>query len=489
MSWVSSFRYFGRFVSALVDGWFLGKQKGVQKGALACIGRGAPGGATRISMSVVMSVVMSAALLCAAPSGARAQTVPDDAPPPEDSTREGRLRQQRQQKEAGLTAPESGFFSGTVKRVRSFIEENQLVIDLPDVGLYGLQPVLGGLQSGAGTTGGLRLPFFRDRDNMGSYVEALASLKRYYGAQGVIGYEPGGAWTTYGFARYWHMPEENFYGVGPDTDELEANYRLDEFIGGGLVGYEVLPRVLVGGHVSYQANRYGRGRDDDHPPIEQAFFASEVPGLGVDVDYTVPGGFLEFDSRDIPYETDYARRFAPTEERLRGISLEATSGFYAAVEALPHVAMGKGNYDYMRFNFESQQYLPFREGFQVLALREFLTITSTPGGNDIPFYEMKTLGGSRMLRGYDTFRFRDRNAVLLNAEYRWQIFRPLDMALFVDAGHVFGAVENVALEAEHIQTAYGVGFRIKSGPRVIGRFDVAYSDEGIATNLDLGGVL
>ncbi|PSQ82107.1 MAG: hypothetical protein BRD46_00435 [Bacteroidetes bacterium QS_8_68_15] len=438
----------------------------------------------------VLLFVGAALLLGGAPRGAAAQTVPDDdAPPPDDSTREGRLRQQRQQKEAGLTAPERGFFSQTVTRVESFIEENQLVIDLPEVGLYGLQPVLGGLRSGSGTTGGLRLPFFRGRDDVDSYVEALASLKRYYGAEGVIGYDLEGAWTTYGFARYWHLPEENFYGVGPEAEEIESNYHLDDVTAGGLVGYELLPRVLVGGHVSYQLNRYGRGRDDDHPPIEQAFFEENVPGLGADVDYAVPGGFLEYDSRNIPYETDYARRFAPTERRLRGISLDATSGFYAAVEALPHVALGTGNYDYTRFNFESQQYIPFRDGFQVLALREFLTLTSTPGVNTLPFYEMETLGGEHTLRGYDTFRFRDHNAILLNAEYRWQIFRPLDMALFVDAGHVFGAVEELALKAEHFETAYGVGLRIMSGQRVIGRFDVAYGGAGLTTNLELGGVL
>ncbi|PSQ82497.1 MAG: hypothetical protein BRD44_08015, partial [Bacteroidetes bacterium QS_7_67_15] len=346
---------------------------------------------------MLWTLVSAMLLLGAAPHEARAQTVPDDAPPPEDSTRQDRLRQQRQQKEKNLTPPDPGFFSETVTRVRSFIERNQVVIDLPDVGLYGLQPVLGGLRSGAGTTGGLRLPFFRERDDVDSYVEALASLKRYYGAQGVIGYDPGGPWTSYGFARYWHMPEENFYGVGPNPEETEANYLLDEFIGGGLVGYELLPRVLVGGHASYQLNRYGRGRDPDHPPIEQAFFENNVPGLGADVDYVVPGGFLEFDNRNIPYELNYGRRLAPTEERLRGISLDATSGFYAAVEALPHLAVGDGNYDYARFNFESQQYLPFREGYQVLALREFLTLTSTPGDNEMPFYEMETLGGASTL--------------------------------------------------------------------------------------------
>lgn len=434
-----------------------------------------------------MAVLLALLLWAALP--ASAQTVPDEQPPPPDSTRQERLRQQRMEKRARLTPPDPGFFSEVALSAQSFIERNQLVIDLPSLDLYGLRPVLGGLQSGAGTTAGLRLPFFRERENVEAYVEALASLRSYYGVQGAIGYDATGPWAGYGFARYWHMPEEDFYGVGPEANENRANYRLNEMIAGVLAGYELLPGVLVGGHTSYQMHRYGRGQDEGYPTVEQAFFDTEVPGLNTDVDYAVGGGFLEYDSRNIPYEIAYARRFAPTEERLRGISLDATSGFYAAVEAQPHFAVGEGDYNFTRFNFESQQYLPFRHAFQVLALRQFLTLTSTPGDNEIPFYEMETLGGSRTLRGFDTFRFRDRNAILFNAEYRWQIFRPLDMALFVDAGHVFRAIEDLALEAENFEFGYGLGFRVKAGQRVIGRLDIAYSREGISTYLELGGIL
>ena len=434
-------------------------------------------------------LLLSLLLLCLAPTPAQAQTVPDEEPPPSDSTRQGRLRHQRQEKAKHLAPPEPGFFSKMALRAESFIERNQLIIDVPELDLYGLRPVLGGLQSGAGTTGGLRMPFFQQRDDIHSYVEALASLRSYYGVQGAIGFDDAEPWTAYGFTRYWHMPEEDFYGVGPEAGENRSNYRLNEFIAGGLGGYELLPGVLVGGHLSYQLHRYGKGQDEQYPTVEMATLDGEVPGLGTDVDYAVAGGFLEYDSRDIPYEVAYGRRFAPTEERLRGISLDATSGVYAAVEALPHFAVGDGNYDYTRFNLESQQYVPFRHGFQVLAFRQFLTLTSTPGDNEIPFYEMEALGGSSTLRGFNSFRFRDRNAVLLNAEYRWQIFRPLDLALFVDAGHVFREMEDLALEAENFEVGYGLGFRVKAGQRVIGRLDVAYSREGLSTNLELGGLL
>ena len=49
---------------------------------------------------------------------------------------------------------------------------------------------------------------------------------------------------------------------------------------------------------------------------------------------------------------------------------------------------------------------------------------------------MPELGGSHTLRGYSSWRFRDRNRLLLTGEYRWTAGPFVDMALFVDAGKV-----------------------------------------------------
>ena len=47
-----------------------------------------------------------------------------------------------------------------------------------------------------------------------------------------------------------------------------------------------------------------------------------------------------------------------------------------------------------------------------------------------------TVGGSRTLRSVADYRFRDTNALWMNAEYRWEAFGLLDMALFTDFGNV-----------------------------------------------------
>ena len=62
--------------------------------------------------------------------------------------------------------------------------------------------------------------------------------------------------------------------------------------------------------------------------------------------------------------------------------------------------------------------------------------TYDKSGQQIPFFMLPSLGGGSDLRGYSSWRFRDLNSLLLQAEWRVMVNRFLDMALFYDAGKV-----------------------------------------------------
>ena len=399
------------------------------------------------------------------------------------ATRAARLRAERRGKE--LERPGASLLDRVAVRLGDFVERNQIVIDLPEVNFYGLKPVLGGLRAGAGTTGGLRYAFFDDRPDRTAHVETLVSLRRYYGANAVFGDEDA-RFVRYLFARYWHMPEEAFYGVGPGAGDEETSFRLNQSIVGGLFGVSPLPGVLAGAQLSLVTSRYGPGRGDE-PQLRERFALAEVPGLGADVNHLRPSLWVEYDSRDVPYVKSYGSRFAPTESRLRGISLDATRGFYVAAELVPHFDLDGGPYDFTWLNVEAQQYLPIRHAFQIIALRQFVSVTQTGEDNQVPFHLMQTLGGSHTLRGYRSFRFRDRNAALLNAEYRWHVLPALDFALFLDAGQVFGEVKDFRFDK--MKTSYGIGARLRSGNQVILRLDLARSTEGMELIFKIGSIL
>jgi outer membrane translocation and assembly module TamA len=76
--------------------------------------------------------------------------------------------------------------------------------------------------------------------------------------------------------------------------------------------------------------------------------------------------------------------------------------------------------------------------------------------------------------------------VVLNAEYRWEVFSGLDMALFADAGQVASRMKSFRLDA--MKTAGGIGFRFNTAKSVICRVDVGYSNEGPKVFLNFGHV-
>jgi outer membrane protein assembly factor BamA len=131
---------------------------------------------------------------------------------------------------------------------------------------------------------------------------------------------------------------------------------------------------------------------------------------------------------------------------------------------------------------DAQQFLPIFDKKRVIALRVQLLTTTAEAGQEVPFYFHPTLGGSTSLRSVSDFRFRDRNVLAMNVEYRWEAFSGLDMALFSDFGTVAPRVSE--LEFADVRAAYGVGLRFNTYKAVFLRLDVAGGgSEGIRTFL------
>jgi hypothetical protein len=314
------------------------------------------------------------------------------------------------------------------------------------------------------------------------------SQNGYYGGEAIYGAE-NGTYVYYTFAEYNHKPREEFYGIGPTSAESnESVYRLNEGLVGGLLGRSLTDDLLFGTHMSYRANRFGAGMSQDKPQVTSQFDASDVAGVGTDVDYVILGSFVEFDSRNIPYEREYGQRFAPTQDRLRRLSLDATSGFYLSSRVTHHLDVGANRYSFTRFSVDLQEYVSIDEGtHHGLAFRQFVSLTHTAGNREVPFYALQSIGGSESLRGYSSGRFRDRNVILMNAEVRCQVWHWLDMAVFGDAGHVFRDFEDLGVET--IRADVGVGFRLRTSEGTAARLEFARGTEGLQVQLHLGSLL
>ena len=74
------------------------------------------------------------------------------------------------------------------------------------------------------------------------------------------------------------------------------------------------------------------------------------------------------------------------------------------------------------------------------------------------YFLMPDLGGSEMLRGYPSWRFRDRNRLLLTGDIRWTAGPFVDMALFLDAGQV--APRAADFDWGGFRKTYGIGLTL-----------------------------
>lgn len=396
-------------------------------------------------------------------------------------------RQKRRAKSEKVSPPRPTFGD----RIQQFVAEiggsvvpHRFILDVPELEVAGVHPVFGGLGGGAGLAGGLfyEPPFLTGTQHF-TTVEALVSMRRYYTVETISGFD-WEHYVAYAFSRYQHKPREKFYGIGPEPGRGKGSlFRLDQGLFGGLFARSFADRALLGGQISYQTNRFG----DGHGRLPQMSIRfGSLPGVDADTDFLMIGTFFEFDARDTPYDRSFGHRFAPTEQRLRSVSLEATRGFYLAAEVTHNVDTGPGQFDFTRFTLDVREFWPIDEqlmhGF---AFRQFASVTQSPDGQ-VPFYRLQSIGGSRSLRGYGAGQFRDRNVLLTNVEARCQVWHWLDMALFADVGQVFRDLDDARLADPHV--GYGLGFRVKKDGQTLGRLDVAFSEDGITTHLDLGSL-
>ena len=94
------------------------------------------------------------------------------------------------------------------------------------------------------------------------------------------------------------------------------------------------------------------------------------------------------------------------------------------------------------------------------------------------------------MRGFRNYRFRDRRSLLMNLEYRWEVWTYADFVLFADGGKVFRRAGD--LDFTDLQAGYGFGFLLRT-PLVgqLGRygrlrFDSAKSQEGFRIYIGSG---
>jgi outer membrane translocation and assembly module TamA len=252
-------------------------------------------------------------------------------------------------------------------------------------------------------------------------------------------------------------PTIDFYGVGNASSLANRTaYSLEENnlqISGG---WEIFPRFRAGGFGQYFTANVGRTRDAGRISTERLFQGTAAPGLGSEAPYVASGLFLEF--------TPDQRLGAPP------------GGTRAYVRWSRFLAQKSSVADFTRLEAFAERNQLFLNQQRAFVLRARISLNEPEGQESIPFYLQPQLGGPDDLRGFAGRRFYDDNLAAATAEYQWQIFSGVWLAVFIDAGKVFPRRDEWRLRG--IRTSYGTGLRFGTSGVGSGRFDIAFSQEG-----------
>ena len=336
----------------------------------------------------------------------------------------------------------------------------------------GLYPRLGGMIPGAGwfSAGpGYRHHLFRDAAVMD--VSAAMSSRRYSMMQSRIEWPAlfSSHLSIGADARYQDFTQINYFGVGPDSDKsAQTNYRSKSIDIAGSATVRPTDWLSFGGGVGYiRGLHITPGLSAIHRATHDVFDDTTAPGLSVQPRYGHADVFVEADTRDKP-------------------GYPAAGGLYRLGLTTFHDLEGSGQ-SFRRVDADAAHYVPLFRRNWIVAVRGHVALSQTGAGNEVPFYLMPTLGGGNTLRGYGDYRFRDRNAASVGAEYRVPVFRMMDAALFADAGSV--APKASGLWRERPEHDYGFGVRFHTATRSVARIDVAKGREGNRVSLSLTTLL
>jgi outer membrane protein assembly factor BamA len=239
-------------------------------------------------------------------------------------------------------------------------------------------------------------------------------------------------------AKRLDAPRLAFYGVGADSSSADRrNFSYASTTVG--VAATVQPTRLLA---------LGSG-------LESMQFDTKLADAALNPEYRRTRVFAEIDSRTSPGYTRHGGLY-----RVEWSDYRATNG----------------GSSFQRTDSEVQQFVPLLRENWVIALRALTSISHSASAGDVPYFLMPDLGGSDTLRGYSSWRFRDRNRLLLSGEYRWTAGPFADMAIFLDAGQVAPRAADFAIG--QFKKTYGIGLTLHTMTTSVTRIDLARTPEG-----------
>ena len=138
------------------------------------------------------------------------------------------------------------------------------------------------------------------------------SLKKYWAVEGSFDMPSlaGGRLTLGTYARHQDYPQEDFFGIGPDSNRDDHTiFKIVNTMAGGRAGVKPARSLTVGGGVEYFRHELAPGRNRAVPSIEARFTDATAPGFVDTRNFLRP--YLTFEYRLPAAEERPQRRLVP----------------------------------------------------------------------------------------------------------------------------------------------------------------------------------
>lgn len=237
--------------------------------------------------------------------------------------------------------------------------------------------------------------------------------------------------------------EANYYGIGNDSSDEKEEYQSDS-IGAGFTMerkfYDKFVASISGAYASEELTTEAGGVLQTEDIAGSSDF--EYAGLGVSAGY---------DTRD--------NTNAPN------------SGALATIGSMWYGDYLGSDYDFDIQSLDLRCFIPIRED-KILALSAGMM----EAHGNVPFHMLPSPDGTRLLRGIENGRYRDRILVGLQSGYRFPVWKRFSGALFAEAAQVANDYSDI--EFTSFKTSIGLGIRYALNPdqRFNIRADIAWVD-------------
>ncbi len=231
------------------------------------------------------------------------------------------------------------------------------------------------------------------------------------------------------------------------ADAGRHGYHWNDSAFDGVGGYAFSRRLAVSARAGWYTSQV-ESLGTEAAPLAAAELAGDSSVVGRRIQFGRLGAEIAFDSRDVPNNPH--------------------SGSLLAASFWRYQDRTYGRYGFSRIRLDARLFRSLGSDRHVVALRGFASL-SEASAEGIPFHLQEFLGGSRVLRGYPSFRFRGNRLRGGSLEYRFEAHRKLELAAFTDVGRVSGGLTEAEGLDHGLLWSYGSVLASKHpGPRCFG---------------------